>query len=75
MLKHQPSITELQNQATVTKTEVQAIREELAETKRKQALDHATIEEEKDGRLNEGLVRLLSFITHYTNYVLYSTVS
>ncbi len=75
MLKHQPSITELQNQATVTKTEVQAIREELAETKRKQALDHATIEEEKDGRLNEGLVRLLSFIKQYTNYVLYSTVS
>ncbi len=61
-MKHQPSITELQNQATITKTEVQAIREELAETKRKQALDHATIEEEKDGRLNEGLVCLLSYI-------------
>ncbi len=34
--------------------EVQAIRSELAATARKQAMDHAKTEEEKDGRLNEG---------------------
>jgi hypothetical protein len=53
MLKRTPTITDLQNQATVSKTEVQAIQSELAETKRKQALDHASLAEEKDGRLNE----------------------
>ncbi len=48
-----PSLESLQNQATVTKAEVQAIRTQLADTIRQQALDHAQNAEEKDGRLNE----------------------
>ncbi len=54
LIKHQPTLTELQNQASVTKSEIQAIRTELATTTRKQAKDHASMEEERDGRLNEG---------------------
>ena len=54
MLNHQPSLPDLQNQATVTQTEVQAIKSELAATTRKQALDHASLAEEKDGSTNEG---------------------
>jgi hypothetical protein len=54
MLKHQPSLTDLQNQATVTQTEVQAIKSELAATTRKQAIDHISLAKEKDGRTNEG---------------------
>ena len=54
MLSYQPSLPDLQNQATVTQTEVQAIKSELAATTRKQALDHASLAEEKDGSTNEG---------------------
>ncbi len=54
MLKYQPSIVDLQNQASVTQTEIKAIRTELAATTQKQGKDHASIAEEKDGRLNEG---------------------
>jgi hypothetical protein len=54
LLQHQPTVVDLQNQATVTKSEVQAIRNELATNKRQQALDHASQAEERDGRLNEG---------------------
>ncbi len=54
MLKYQPSIVDLQNQASVTQTEIKAIRTELAATTQKQGKDHASIEEEKDGRLNAG---------------------
>jgi hypothetical protein len=54
MLKHQPSLTDLQNQATVTQSEVQAIKSELAATTRKQAIDHISLAEEKDGLANLG---------------------
>ncbi len=48
-----PSLEQLQNQATTTKAELQAIRNELAATTQKQNLESATSAEEKDGRLNE----------------------
>ncbi len=48
-----PSLESLQNQANTTKAEVQAIRNQLADTARQQALDSAQAAEEKDGRLNE----------------------
>ncbi len=48
-----PSLEQLQNQAVTTQTELQAIRNELASTARKQDLESATSAEEKDGRLNE----------------------
>jgi hypothetical protein len=54
LLQHQPTLTDLQNQATVTKSEIQAIRNQLATNTKQQALDHASQAEEKDGRLNEG---------------------
>ncbi len=53
MISSQPSLAELQNQQTVTTTVVRAMQAELATTKEKQALDHAKLEEEKDGRVNE----------------------
>ncbi len=52
-ISKQPTLVELQNEATMTKTVVKAMQTELSTTKHKQALDRATIAEEKDGRLNE----------------------
>ncbi len=53
ILQHQPSLTDLQNQTSVVKTEIQAIRTQLATTSQQQALDHASVAEERDGGLNE----------------------
>ncbi len=53
LLKREPSLNDLQNQATATTTVVRAIQTELAATRRQQDLDHATGAEEKDGRKNE----------------------
>jgi hypothetical protein len=52
-LKREPSLVDLQNQATATSTVVRAMQSELAATRRQQDLDHAQVEEEKDGRKNE----------------------
>ncbi len=53
MISRPPSLTSLQNDATVTKAVVRAIQDDLATTKQQQNLDHAQNAEEKDGRLNE----------------------
>ncbi len=53
-LQHQPTLVELQNQTSVVKTEIQAIRTQLATNTHQQGLDHASAAEERDGRLNEG---------------------
>jgi hypothetical protein len=53
LLNSQPSLSDLKNQQTVTTTVVKAIQSELASTTKNQALDRATVAEEKDGRLNE----------------------
>jgi hypothetical protein len=54
LINKAPTPASLQTETTLIRGEVQAIRTELAATTRKQALDHAKTEEEKDGRLNEG---------------------
>ncbi len=56
ILKHQPSLTDLQNQASVARTEIKAIQSQLATNAQQQKQDHASLAEEKDGRLNEGCV-------------------
>jgi hypothetical protein len=61
MLRHQPSLTDLQNQATVTKTEIRAIQTQLATNTKNQGLDHASSAEEKDGRVNEKYAFILTF--------------
>jgi hypothetical protein len=48
-----PTLAELQNNATTTTAVTGAIQSELATVSEQQALDHATIQEEKDGRKNE----------------------
>jgi hypothetical protein len=53
-----PTVPGLQAQVTLAKNEVQAIKSQLADTVRKQDLDHASAAEEKDGRKNEGYVQL-----------------
>jgi hypothetical protein len=62
ILKHQPTLTELQNQASVTKTEIKAIRTELAANAQQQKQDHASLEEERDGRLNEKWVNFFVYL-------------
>ncbi len=52
LINKPPTSTSLQTETTLIKGEVQAIRTELAETTRKQAIDRAKAEEEKDGRQN-----------------------
>jgi len=53
LINKAPTLEHLQNQATATKNELQAIRSELAATTRKQNLESAQSAEEKVGRLNE----------------------
>jgi hypothetical protein len=53
LIEKPPTLNEIQNEATATKAEIKAIQSELASTVQKQALDHASLEEEKDGRTNE----------------------
>jgi hypothetical protein len=48
-----PSLAELQNQATTSTAVTGAIQSDLSVVKENQLIDHATIQEEKDGRLNE----------------------
>jgi hypothetical protein len=48
-----PTLTELQNQSTTTSSVTGAIQSDLTVVKENQLLDHATIQEERDGRLNE----------------------
>jgi hypothetical protein len=48
-----PTLAELQNNATTTAAVTGAIQSDLATVKEQQGLDHATIQEEKDGRQNE----------------------
>jgi hypothetical protein len=49
----QPTLAELQNQTTASAAVSGAIQSDLSEVKENQRQDHATIQEEKDGRLNE----------------------
>lgn len=53
LLVKKPTVVELQNQATATSAVTSAMQSELAVVSANQGLDHATIQEEKDGRLNE----------------------
>jgi hypothetical protein len=53
MIQKKPTITDLQNQAALTRNEVKAIQSQLADTTRNRNLDHARVAEEKDGRDNE----------------------
>lgn len=52
----QPSLAELQNQATTSTAVTDAIRAELTVVSNNQDLDHARTQEERDGRLNEKYV-------------------
>ncbi len=53
MATKQPSPAQLQNQAMTQAAVTSAIQSELSTVSNNQAMDHATIAEEKDGRLNE----------------------
>jgi hypothetical protein len=60
LLKHaeelsskKPTLVELQNQATTSTAVTSAIQSNLAVVAENQGIDHATIQEERDGRLNE----------------------
>jgi hypothetical protein len=48
-----PTLNELQNQATTSAAVSGAIQSDLTTVKENQRQDHATIQEERDGRLNE----------------------
>jgi hypothetical protein len=48
-----PTLAELQNQSTASAAVTGAIQSDLSAVKEAQILDHATIQEEKDGRANE----------------------
>jgi len=51
-----PTLTSIQNEATVSKAVVSSMQSELASLKQQRGIDHAKSEEEKDGRLNEKYV-------------------
>ncbi len=53
LIAKQPSLAELQNQATTSVAVTDAIRAELTVVSTNQDLDHARTQEERDGRLNE----------------------
>jgi hypothetical protein len=48
-----PTLAELQNQATTATAVTSSIQSELSVVSENQNKDHATIQEERDGRLNE----------------------
>jgi hypothetical protein len=48
-----PTLVELQNQATTSTAVTSAIQSDLTVVTENQKIDHATIQEERDGRLNE----------------------
>jgi hypothetical protein len=51
-----PTLAELQNQATTSAAVTGAIQSDLSVIKENQLIDHATIQEEKDGHTNEKYV-------------------
>jgi hypothetical protein len=53
LTNRKPTLTELQNQATTSTAVTTAMQSELSTVVENQKVDHATIQEEKDGRLNE----------------------
>ncbi len=53
LLAKKPTLVELQNQANTTTATTSALQSELAQVSANQNIDHASIQEEKDGRLNE----------------------
>jgi hypothetical protein len=53
LISSQPSLADLQNQATVTTTVIRALQTQVASNTRKLDSDHASSAEEKDGRKNE----------------------
>jgi hypothetical protein len=59
LINSQPTLSELQNQATVSTTVVRALQTQVASNTRQLQGDHASSAEEKDGRLNEKCVGIL----------------
>jgi hypothetical protein len=53
LLNSQPTLAELQNQATVTTTVVRSLQTQVASNSQKINHDRASAAEERDGRLNE----------------------
>jgi hypothetical protein len=53
LINGQPTLVDLQNQATVSTTVIRALQTQVASNTRLLQGDHASSAEEKDGRLNE----------------------
>jgi hypothetical protein len=53
MATKKPTMAELQNQANTSAAVNDAVQSDLSTVKENQLIDHATIQEERDGRLNE----------------------
>ncbi len=53
LTNRKPTLAELQNRATTSAAVTGAIQSDLSVLKENQLIDHATIQEEKDGHTNE----------------------